>query len=67
MVTFRIIGPQTSKSMKLDISNDDAIDMSKAIALASNGTVYIKLYTDDDKGYTAIGTINGNLEVIHKD
>lgn len=67
MVTFRIIGHNTSKSMKLDISKDDAMDMSKAIVLAADGYVYIKLYTDDDKGYNAIGTVGGKIEVLHKD
>lgn len=53
--TMRLIGQLTNKSVKLgQIGRSKALEIATAIAMASSGTVLVKLYENDDAGYTVV-------------
>ena len=53
MITLRLIGYHTSKSIKLSVSRKAALDMATAIVMTSDN-VFVKLYESDDSAYTTI-------------
>lgn len=58
--TMRLIGQVTNKSVKLgQVGKSKAVEIATAIAMASNGTVLVKLYENDDAGYTVVEMSTG--------